>query len=477
MLFSSITFLFAFLPAVLLVYYISPRKARNFILMLFSLLFYAWGEPKYVFVMLASILVGYGMGLLTDNFIQKNDMKKAKFTVVMSVAINLGILFFFKYIGFFADNINLIPGVDLKVPELELPLGISFYTFQILSYSVDVYSGKVRAQKNIINLAAYITLFPQLIAGPIVRYETVAGELEERKESLDDFAQGVRRFVMGLGKKVLIANVAGEIFDSLSTLSSDENSVILSWICAIAFSLQIYFDFSGYSDMAIGLGRMFGFHFLENFNYPYISKSITEFWRRWHISLSSWFRDYVYIPLGGNRSGRFKTFRNIFIVWLLTGFWHGASWNFIIWGLYYFILLMAEKLGLMRWLERIPRVLSHIYALFFINLGWVIFAYDKMDNLIHAVRNMFGFGGIAVCNEKTMFYLVSYGIFLLIAFIAATPLPKRIGTWICDKLSQSGGSREFLTGGLEMLFLLAILILATAFLASEAFNPFLYFRF
>lgn len=470
MLFSSITFLFAFLPVVLLVYYISPRKLKNFVLMFFSLIFYAWGEPRYVIVMLVSILVGYVMGLLTDYFIMKERKREAKLTVVLSVVANLGILFFFKYFGFFADNLNRIPGITVRAFDIALPLGISFYTFQILSYSVDVYRGKVRSQKNIINLAAYITLFPQLIAGPIVRYETVALQLESRRETFDDFGEGAGRFITGLGKKVLIANMAGELFDSLSALPKDENSIILSWVCSIAFSLQIYFDFAGYSDMAIGLGRMFGFRFLENFNYPYISKSITEFWRRWHISLSTWFRDYVYIPLGGNRKGKVKTLRNIFLVWLLTGFWHGASWNFIIWGLYYFVLLMIEKMGLLKRLEKIPAALSHLYALFFINLGWVIFAYDELPALGAALKNMFGMGGLPLANQGTWYCLISYGLFLLIAFAAATSLPKKLAEKLLAK-------NAVLTGVLEVIFLFAVFLLATAFLASEAFNPFLYFRF
>lgn len=470
MLFSSITFLFAYLPAVLLVYYISPKKLKNFVLMLFSLAFYAWGEPKYVLIMLISILVGYVMGLITDYYARRDSTTKAKLTLVLSVIVNLGILFFFKYFGFFTENLNHIPGIDIKVLNVSLPLGISFYTFQILSYSVDVYRKKVKPQKNIINLAAYITLFPQLIAGPIVRYETVAKQLEDRREDVDSFGVGVGRFVTGLGKKVLIANVAGEIFDNLSVLPSDENSVILSWICAVAFSLQIYFDFSGYSDMAIGLGRMFGFKFLENFNYPYISRSITEFWKRWHISLSTWFRDYVYIPLGGNRRGKTKTVRNIFLVWLLTGFWHGASWNFIIWGLYYFILLMIEKLGLLTWLEKLPKAISHIYALFFINLGWVIFAYDRLPQVGIALKNMFGMGGLPLANNATWYCLTSYTIFLLIAIVSATPFPKKLA-------GKLPAANDKLAGVLETIFLLVVLVLSTAFLASEAFNPFLYFRF
>lgn len=477
MLFSSITFLFAFLPIVLFLYYISPRFLKNTVLVIVSLAFYAWGEPRYIVIMLCSIIVGYLMGILTEKFKNAEEIGKARAMMILAVVINLGILVFFKYTNFFVENINNIPGVTIKMPhfpgiaytgdKINLPLGISFYTFQILSYSVDVYRGTVKAQRNIINLAAYITLFPQLIAGPIVRYETVEKELVERRESVDMFGEGASRFVMGLGKKVLIANMAGEIFNNLSSLGADDNTVILSWICSIAFTLQIYFDFSGYSDMAIGLGRMLGFNFLENFDYPYISKSITEFWRRWHISLSSWFRDYVYIPLGGNRKGKFKTFRNIFIVWLLTGFWHGAAWNFIFWGLYYFVLLMIEKNFLLDKLKKAPAVLSHIYSLFLINIGWVIFAYDDVKKLKDALLNMFFANGLAVANDLTIFYILSYGLFLLIAFAVATPYPKKLADKIFDKLN----------GIPEVIFLLAVFVLSTAFLASESFNPFLYFRF
>ncbi|MDE5873088.1 MAG: MBOAT family protein, partial [Lachnospiraceae bacterium] len=374
--------------------------------------------------------------------------KTARLAMIISVLVNLGILFFFKYIGFFTENLNKIPGIELKVLGHALPLGISFYTFQILSYSVDVYRGKAKCQKNIINLAAYITLFPQLIAGPIVRYETVAEQLDKRNENFNMFGDGVNRFVTGLGKKVLIANMCGEIFDKLSGLAASENTVILSWICSIAFSLQIYFDFSGYSDMAIGLGKMFGFEFLENFDYPYISKSITEFWRRWHISLSTWFRDYVYIPLGGNRRGKGRTLLNIFIVWLLTGFWHGAEWNFIIWGLYYFVLLMLEKLFLLEWLKKAPGVISRLYSLFFINLGWVIFAYDKMPALKNAVLNMFGGSGLALSNDLTIYYLISFGLFFVIAFVAATPLPKKLVTKLLNN------KNEGLVTGLNAVFIL-----------------------
>ncbi len=477
MLFSSITFLFVFLPLVLITYFICPRKLRNFVLLIFSLAFYAWGEPKYIIVMTASIIVGYISGLVTEMFLNKEKKGMAKLAMIVAVAVNLGILIFFKYSDFFILNFNKLTGTEYKLLKIALPLGISFYTFQILSYSVDVYRGEVKAQKNIINLAAYVTLFPQLIAGPIVRYQTVCEELTTRKESVDLFAEGAHRFVVGLGKKVLIANTVGAVFDQLSTLPAADNTVVLSWMSAIAFSLQIYFDFSGYSDMAIGLGKMFGFHFLENFNYPYISDSITEFWRRWHISLSTWFRDYVYIPLGGNRRGPIRRIVNIFVVWLLTGFWHGAAWNFIIWGLYYFVLLMLEKTFLLKVLKKLPKFISHIYTLFLVNLGWVIFAYDDMGNLANAVKNMFGLNGLSFAGNGTSFYLLSYVIVFVIAFIGATPLPKKLGNKIIAGLEGKSAIKETAAIVLTTVFLLAVLILSTAGLASDSFNPFLYFRF
>ena len=469
MVFSSITFLFAFLPSVLLAYYISPRAVKNLILLVFSLFFYAWGEPKYIILMVLSIVIGYAMGVTIDIFKKKKMDIIAKTFLVIDVIINIGILFYFKYIGFVTQNLNKLFGSNVTIVKIALPIGISFYTFQILSYAIDVYTDKAKVQKNIISLGAYITLFPQLIAGPIVRYETVAKQLDERKETFDDFGEGVRRFIIGLGKKVLIANTASEIFENLSSLSKSENSVVLVWICSVAFTLRIYFDFSGYSDMAIGLGRMFGFRFLENFNYPYIAKSITEFWRRWHISLSSWFRDYVYIPLGGNRKGKLRTLGNIFIVWLLTGLWHGAAWNYVIWGLYYFILLMIEKLGVGKVLDKLPGFISRIYSLFFINLGWVIFAYENFGKLKDTLANMFGFGGIAFVNDLTLFTLLSYGLFFAIAFIAATPMPKKL--W--NKLAE----RTKVMDTAEVVLLFIVMLLTTAFLASDAFNPFLYFRF
>ncbi len=467
MLFSSVTFLFLFLPVTLLLYYLSPKKGRNFILLVMSLLFYGWGEPKLIILMLMSIMVGYITGIMVDYGKGKDNMKLAKAGVLIALIYNIGMLAYFKYTNFFIGNLNNWFGLDIALLNLALPLGISFYSFQMMSYTIDVYRGDAKLQKNIINLAAYLTLFPQLIAGPIVRYQTVADELDERKENFDEFGEGVVRFVAGLGKKVLLANTIGELFNTLSTMSADDNSVALSWLCSIAFSFQIYFDFSGYSDMAIGLGKMFGFHFLENFNYPYISKSITEFWRRWHISLSTWFRDYVYIPLGGSRAGQGKTFRNIFIVWFLTGFWHGAEWNFIIWGLYFFILLMVEKLALLKILEKAPLWISHIYTLFFVNLSWVIFSYDNMGTLTNALRNMFGLNGLPLWNTMSGYYWLAYAPVILILGLASTPYPKQL----YGKLSEK---KQIVV---QPLLIILVMIWCTAWLASDSFNPFLYFRF
>lgn len=471
MLFSSITFLYMFLPAVLLLYFITPRKLKNTVLLLVSLVFYGWGEPKYIFVMAASIIVGYVSGLLTGYYREKGKLKAAKLAVILSVTLNLGILIFFKYSNFFISNISRIGGFTAKLLDVTLPLGISFYTFQILSYSVDVYRGEVRSQKNIIDLAAYITLFPQLIAGPIVRYSTIEKQLKDRKETADLFASGVMRFVVGLGKKVLIANTVGEIYEVLMAVPDGRATVFMYWLASFAYSFQIYYDFSGYSDMAIGLGRMFGFRFLENFEHPYISTSITEFWRRWHISLSSWFRDYVYIPLGGNRKGKGRMFLNIFIVWLLTGFWHGAEWNFIIWGLYYFVILMIEKSFLLKVLEKLPKLVRHIYSLFLINMGWVIFANDSLSKLGNVLKCMFGFGGLEFWNKATAFYLMSYISILIVAAVGSTLLVKNLR----DKLIY--WNYQKLYTACMVIFILIVMTLATAGLASDSFNPFLYFRF
>ncbi|MGN1133904.1 MAG: MBOAT family O-acyltransferase, partial [Oscillospiraceae bacterium] len=366
MLFSSITFLFAFLALVLILYFLVPRKLKNPVLLLFSLVFYAWGEPIYILLMLASIITAYITGIFADKKRKNAGRHTPIIALIIAVIWNIGLLLFFKYTDFFITNTNNIFNLDIKPLGLTLPIGISFYSFQTLSYVIDVYRGEVRAQKNIITLATYVSLFPQLIAGPIVRYQTIEDQLTERHETLDKFAEGVKRFAIGLGKKVLLANTIGSLFDQISNTPQSQMSVLASWMGILAFTFQIYFDFSGYSDMAIGLGKMFGFEFLENFNYPYISKSITEFWRRWHISLSSWFRDYVYIPLGGNRKGKLRQCFNIMIVWSLTGFWHGANWNFLIWGMYFGVILLMEKLFLLKGLNKLPSFFQHIYALLLI---------------------------------------------------------------------------------------------------------------
>ncbi len=467
MLFSSVTFLFLFLPITILLYYLVPKKGRNFILLLMSLLFYGWGEPRLIILMVMSILVGYVTGIMADYGKRNEKMKLAKAGLLIALIYNIGMLGYFKYTDFFIGNINNWFGFNISLLRLTLPLGISFYSFQMMSYTIDVYRGEAKLQKNLINLAAYLTLFPQLIAGPIVRYQTVADELDERRENFDEFSEGVSRFVAGLAKKVLLANTIGELFNTLSTLPADENSVALAWLSSIAFTFQIYFDFSGYSDMAIVLGKMFGFHFLENFNYPYISKSITEFWRRWHISLSTWFRDYVYFPLGGSRNGKAKTIRNIFIVWLLTGFWHGAEWNFLIWGLYFFVLLMIEKMGFLKVLEKLPNWVAHVYALFFANLSWVIFSYDNFPALSNALKNMFGLSGLPLWNTMSGYYWLAYTPVLVILAVASTPLPKKLFEKLSDKPRAV----------VQPLLTLLALVLCTAWLASDSFNPFLYFRF
>ena len=457
MLFSSIPFLFYFLPVVLLLYFISPKKLKNFTLLVCSLVFYAWGEPRLVLLMLTTVFIGYILGILTERF-----PKYKKLFLVLSLVLSLGFLGYYKYVDFFISNINSITGLSIPLLKVALPIGISFYTFQLLSYNVDVYRGDVPAQKNFIDLAAYIALFPQLIAGPIVRYSDVAAQLKERTHTWDKTALGVRRFVLGLAKKILIANALGELCDIFR--ATGDQSILYYWMYAIGFSLHIYFDFSGYSDMAIGLGKIFGFDFLENFNYPFISKSATEFWRRWHMSLGSWFRDYVYFPMGGSRVKKSRMFFNIFTVWMLTGFWHGAAWNFIIWGLYFAVLLLIEKSFLLKFLNR-SKVLSRVYLLFMVVISFVIFNATNMGEAFQYIGGMFGAGGIPLVSAEALYYLRSYAVIFLIAVIGATPIPKLVaGKW---KVSQY----------IEPVVLLILLVLVTAYLVDGSFNPFLYFRF
>lgn len=465
MLFSGIPFLYYFLPVVLLLYFIAPKCLKNTVLLIASLFFYAWGEPKIVLIMIASILAGYVSGLLIEAFRRK---RTAKIVMIISVALQLGCLVYFKYMDFFIGNFNNVFGTEIPLLKIALPVGISFYTFQILSYTVDIYRGE-KAQKNPINLATYIAMFPQLIAGPIVRYKDIASELPVRRFTTEDVAFGIRRFVFGLAKKVLLANQLGELCDIFRM--SQEKSVLFYWMYAVAFALHIYFDFSGYSDMAIGLGRIFGFHFVENFNYPFVSGSVTEFWRRWHISLGSWFRDYVYIPLGGNRVPKWRWFMNIFIVWMLTGFWHGAAWNFIIWGLFFAVLLVFEKLCFLKTLEK-HKILGHFYVILAVLISFVIFNASDMSGAFSDIGGMFGFAKVPFVTTETLYYLRSYAVILILALIGSTPFIKNTVV----KLASKPRFGKCLVVA-EPLILLVLMLIMTAYLVDGSFNPFLYFRF
>lgn len=463
MLFTSISFLYYFLPTIIILYFITPKKYRNYILLIFSIIFYMYGEPKYVILMLVEILVAYFGALLIDKY-------KSKEIFLITIIIHIGLLCVFKYTDLFIGTINSIFKTNISFLNIALPIGISFYTFQILSYVIDVYKGKVKVQKNILKLATYVSLFPQLIAGPIVRYETICDELDNRDETIEKFSLGVRRFIIGLAKKVLIANMLGELCTKFSLV--DERSVLFYWIFAISYMLQVYFDFSAYSDMAIGLGKMFGFTFLENFNYPFISKSITEFWRRWHISLSSWFKDYVYIPLGGSRKGTLKLVRNILIVWFLTGIWHGAAYNFIIWGLFIGVFLVIEKLWLSKYISKLPKFLRNIYVLFIIMISFIMFNAESLNDAIYNIKGLFGLNKEVFINNYTIYYLKSYLIVLIIAIFGATPLFKNI----IEKLKKSKCLNKIINI-LEPIFLVILLLLVTAYLIDSSYNPFLYFRF
>lgn len=467
MLFSSINFLYYFLPCVLLLYFISPKRIKNLILLISSLFFYWWGEPKYVLLMVLTILLGYGHGIFIDKFRGKTA---SKIFLVSSVSTSIMLLGFFKYADFFIKNTNAVLGSSFPLLKLALPIGISFYTFQTLSYTIDVYRGNARVQKNLINLATYVALFPQLIAGPIVRYTTVEEELNHRTHSFEKFAYGANRFVIGLAKKVLIANALGELCEIFR--DSSEKSVLFFWVYAIAFSLHIYFDFSGYSDMAIGLGRIFGFHFLENFNYPYISKSITEFWHRWHMSLSTWFRDYVYIPLGGNRVKKSRWLFNIIVVWILTGFWHGAEWNFIAWGLFFAFFLILEKLWVGKYLAKAPSALSRVYVLLLVAVSFIIFNANGMKEAISDIAAMFGTQGYPLITTETLYYLRSYAVVIVLAVIGSTPLIKNA----VQRLQQYPAVRR-ITNIAEPAVMVVLLLTITAYLVDGSFNPFLYFRF
>lgn len=468
MLFSSIVFLFTFLPAVMILYYLLPVRFRNVILLLASLVFYAWGEPVYLFLMLLSILFNYFSGLDIARNLQ--DKRAAKRSLVFNLIINLAVLGFFKYEGFVLDTLNGILPVHISYHALPLPIGISFYTFQILSYIIDVYRGNVKVQTNLPNFALYVTMFPQLIAGPIVQYADVDEQLASREVSRTKFGEGSMYFIRGLAKKVLLANTSGMIFTEVSGLAKGNIAVMTAWLGAFAYMFQIYFDFSGYSDMAIGLGKMFGFEFNMNFNYPYVSKSITEFWRRWHISLSSWFRDYVYIPLGGSRVSKIKHIRNLLIVWFLTGLWHGAAWNFVAWGLYYGVILIIEKYLLSPVLDRLPDVVRHIYSIVLVVIGWVLFFSSSFGQAADYIRVMFGAGAHGFADRESMYLLTSNLILWLILIFGSTPL-------VHFRYEHMLRSKKWNTTIINSVVYAALFIVCIAYLVTETYNPFLYFRF
>ena len=458
MVFSSIIFIFRFLPIAMILYFLTPKKYRNFVLLIISLIFYSWGEPKYFVLMIASILVDY----LASHGIEKNrhNKKKAIVFLLMSIVFNLGMLFFFKYMNFVIGNLNEFLGLALKEVAITLPLGISFYTFQTMSYTIDVYRGEVSAEKNIINFGAYVCLFPQLIAGPIVKYRDVNEELNNRNVHMDQINAGIRQFVLGLGRKVLLANNMGMLWSEVERIGFNNISTPLAWLGILAFAFQIYFDFSGYSLMAIGLGNIMGFKFPQNFNFPYISRSITEFWRRWHMTLGSWFREYVYIPLGGNRVSKGRIFLNLFVVWSLTGIWHGANYNFLLWGLFFFVLISVEKLGLLKVLDK-HRIFSHCYTIFFLLIGWSIFAIVDMDQLLMFFNRLFIFRS----GEDWLYYLRNYAGVFIISAIFSTPIianmykKVRENKWI------------------DMIILMSLFLISVAYLVDSTYNPFLYFRF
>lgn len=466
MVFSSTIFLCVYLPLVLLGYYICPKKGKNLFLLIVSLIFYAWGEPKYVFLMIFSILVNYVFGLLMDK--HRENKKRLKLMLVISVIIDLGLLSVFKYTDFIITNINSVFGAGFDLLNIALPIGISFYTFQAMSYTIDVYRDDVRVQRNLIDFGMYITMFPQLIAGPIVRYSDVQDQLAERNVTTADFSEGIMRFVVGLGKKVLLANQMGAVWTQIYALGGDI-SALMAWTGAAAYTFQIYFDFSGYSDMAIGLGRMFGFKFPENFRYPYESVSITDFWRRWHITLSTWFKEYLYIPLGGNRRGLARQALNLLIVWTLTGFWHGAGWNFVMWGLYYFAILFIEKLFLLKALDKLPRLFRHAYALLLIVIGWVIFASDDVSVMLPYLGSMFGANG--ALGGMDVYTLLTRAALMVICCVASTELPRRLFVTAAGKMNEKAAFT------VKSVLTLTLLALSVVFLIGDSYNPFLYFRF
>lgn len=468
MVFSSLIFLFLFLPVTLLIYYISPMRLRNAILLAASLIFYAWGEPVYIVLMIFSTVFDYVNGILIERYRHRKGI--AQGVLILSMMGSLGILGFFKYAGFVCDTINSLFNLHLQAADLPLPVGISFYTFQTMSYVIDVYRGKVSVQKDLISFGAYVTMFPQLVAGPIVKYEDIAGQLVNRQVTLDRFGEGAELFIRGLAKKVLLANNIGLLWTSVKGVPAGELSVLSAWLGIIAFTFQIYFDFSGYSDMARGLGRMFGFEFMKNFDYPYISRSVTEFWRRWHISLGAWFREYIYIPLGGNRVGMLKQLRNLAVVWFITGLWHGASWNFIIWGLYFGLFVTIEKWFLLKQLQRFPAFVSHVYTLMIVIIGWVFFEFEHLPAALTFIGTMFGAGESGFADNRALYDLSTNVLLLLLLVVCATPYPRRALTHIRTRFARFGTLAAF---AVYFIFIVA----STAYLVNATYNPFLYFRF
>ena len=465
MVFSSVLFLVYYLVAVLLIYYVTPLKWRNIFLLIVNCIFYGWGEPLYISIMFLSTVIDYINGYFVAKY-RDTDRNKAKKFMIVDIIANLSILCFFKYSDFIISNLNLL-GLNIPLLNLSLPIGISFYTFQTMSYTIDIYRYDANVQKNIFDFATYVTLFPQLIAGPIVRYKDVDEQLRVREHSVDKFSDGINRFVIGLSKKVLLANNIGILWETIKTSNFSELSILGAWLGTIAFAFQIYFDFSGYSDMAVGLGKMLGFEFMENFNYPYISKSITEFWRRWHISLSTWFREYVYIPLGGNRKGKARTLINLAIVWLLTGLWHGASWNFVMWGAYFGILLILEKLFLKQWIEKLPAFFQHAYTLILVLISWVMFELIDISSITSYLSAMFGLNGAPLINTTFLYQLRNNLILLVILCLAATP-------FITKKIRAYNEKKEI---ALTPVVMGVLLVLCLMYIVDASYNPFLYFRF
>lgn len=468
MVFSSMTFLFAFLPIVLLLYYVMPKRWKNLILMCSGVFFYAWGEPFYVFLMLFTILIDYGAGLLMNRLDAQPKKKLA--VLLVSVVLNLGFLGVFKYGSFVVENINALFGAHLFDPELPLPIGISFYTFQAMSYTIDLYRKKIRVQKNIINFTAYVTMFPQLIAGPIVLYSDVENEIDDRRIGVSELSDGIGIFITGLAKKVLLANNIGALWTMVKGMDASTLPAMTAWLGILAFTFQIYYDFSGYSDMAVGMGKMLGFQFPQNFNYPYLSRSITEFWRRWHMTLGNWFKSYVYIPLGGNRCGIPRNICNLLIVWFLTGLWHGASWNFVFWGVYFGVLLIGEKFVWGKWLEKLPSFFRWLYAFVLVVFGWVLFEMTDLQSIGGFFAAMFGLNGAGFANSQTLYLLLSYLFLFLLAAVGSTRLVQKFRVFLEKKQAA-------LCNGGRTVCVLAIFIICICYMVTSSYNPFLYFNF